>query len=143
MFPTKTHILLIEDTNWTRILISKYLRLLEFTNISEVANCTDGKKILEASLEANPVGLLITDIRMPNITGLEFVKSLRSDPRFEKLPVIFLSGSWDPSMIQVSISLGVSEFIVKPATPAVVLKKLQNAWENLKQTNVNKLRARS
>lgn len=107
-------VLVAEDHPVVRITI---VALLETLGIYTVVAVENGKKALEY-LEALPPHvtktLLITDWDMPEMTGIELIRAIRADARFEKLPVIMTS-SRTPEEIAFALSLGVDAFIDKPA----------------------------
>jgi len=66
------------------------------------------------------VGLVITDIRMPHINGLDLVAKLRADRRFEHLPVMLVSTANDRHTVESAIQAGVQGFVLKPVTHGAV-----------------------
>ena len=68
-----------------------------------------GKVILE-----RPPNLILCDINMPHLSGLELVKLLRTEERSAKIPVIFVSGSNDNETIAKAVELGAADFLAKP-----------------------------
>jgi CheY-like chemotaxis protein len=100
-----THILVVEDENDILSTLEMVLQMEGF----DVSTATNGKLALEKMRERKPV-LLISDIMMPVMNGLELLKQLRSDPDFSALPVIIISaGRPDPSYPQTW-----NDFLSKP-----------------------------
>jgi len=67
--------------------------------------------------------VIVTDIKMPVLDGLKFVRWLRSQDQFKSLPVLFLSSSSLPADAVCAASLGATGYVTKPAR--------EPAWENL------------
>ncbi len=86
----------------------------------------------DAFLAALPVaeGCLLTDVRMPGITGLELVRELKS--RGVELPVIVMTGHGDIPLAVEAMKAGVIDFIEKPFSDDVLLAAIQAAFERLK-----------
>jgi signal transduction histidine kinase len=67
-----------------------------------------------ATLRQQSFDLLIVDMEMPDITGLEVISTVRSDPAFQDLPIIMVTSRDDAMAIDRSYELGASSFVVKP-----------------------------
>ncbi len=63
---------------------------------------------------AEPPELIVSDISMPYLDGLELLGVLRSDPMTRRIPVIFLTGSHDDDTVVKAAQLGVNDFLTKP-----------------------------
>ena len=61
--------------------------------------------------------LVVMDINMPRLNGLDAVRQLRQNPYWQKLPILMLSTSDDPVMIQESLKSGANGYITKPHSP--------------------------
>lgn len=78
-----------------------------------------------AALNENPdIGMLITDWNMPEMNGLELVKKVRSDARFNDLPIIMVTTEGGKAEVITALKAGVNNYIVKPFTPQVLKEKL-------------------
>lgn len=129
MFPTNTNILLIDDMKGVRFLISKFLRELGYTNISEAENGKLALDVLVSSQkEGKPIQLIISDLKMPEMGGLDLLKHLRADEKFNEIPFILLTAEVDRENVIKILQLGVSDYIIKPTSAPVILKKLINVW---------------
>jgi CheY-like chemotaxis protein len=88
---------------------------------------TDGRLALKL-LETDPPDLaaVITDLHLPFVNGFDLVAAIRAHDRFERLPVIVISGDNDPQ-VQVRIrELGANAFFAKPYSPAEIRQVLGN-----------------
>ncbi len=122
MFDPKTRILIADDILTMRKLIWKVFRELGYTDITEAGN---GSLAWDALEKANPpIQLIVSDWNMPVMTGIDFLRKVRADNRFAKIPFIMLTAeSEDPQIIE-AIKAGVSNYICKPFTPAQLKEKL-------------------
>jgi CheY-like chemotaxis protein len=77
------------------------------------------------ALEGGTFSAVITDIHLPEMTGLELVERIRETPRFRSLPVVVLSADPDPSTPARALGLGANAYFAKPFSPSAMRKKLE------------------
>jgi CheY-like chemotaxis protein len=77
------------------------------------------------ALDSDTVSAVITDIHLPEMSGLELVTRIRQDPRFHSLPVVVLSADTDPSTPARALALGANAYFAKPFSPSAMRKKLE------------------
>jgi two-component system chemotaxis response regulator CheY len=112
MYPSDTRILVVDDMNSIRKLVTKRCEKLGFTNIKQAE---DGEKAWNMILTANQnFQLIISDWNMPNCSGIELLKRIRSNPKFSNIPFIMLTAEKDTSQVTEAIKAGVDNYIVKP-----------------------------
>lgn len=85
-----------------------------------VKAATSGQKALDIARSAQVPDLIVLDIVMPDMDGLEVCRHLKSDPVTEPIPVIFLTGKSDPAAITAGFAGGGVDYVAKPAGPAVL-----------------------
>jgi CheY-like chemotaxis protein len=108
-------ILLAEDDDGHARLIERNLRRAGVIN--PIIRVTDGQAVLDYIYRSQsdlPL-LLLLDINLPQVDGIEVLRRLKSDPRSSKLPVIMLTTTDDPRDIDRCYELGCSVYITKPA----------------------------
>jgi len=114
-------ILIIEDTEQDLELALRALRKAKLSNHIQVAR--DGEEALqfvfcegpysERKIENGPRVILL-DLKLPKVDGLEVLQRLKSDPRTKAIPVVVLTSSKEQSDVIESYHLGVNSYIVKP-----------------------------
>ena len=87
----------------------------------DVLLADDGVNALSA-LTGETVDLIITDINMPNMNGIELVEKLRADPRFRATQILILTTESDDGLKQRGRAAGATGWIVKPFVPEKLLK---------------------
>ncbi|MBW7886957.1 MAG: response regulator [Bacteroidetes bacterium] len=102
-------ILVVDDSSTVRKFVSVSLSMQGF----RVVTAEDGMDALE-KLPREQVDLLITDLNMPNMDGLELVKALRESTDFKELPIIILTSLKDETLKNAGASLGVRSYLNKP-----------------------------
>jgi len=129
MFPTDTKILVIDDMLTMRKLVKKSLNGIGFNNVSEA---TDGdhawNEIQTAVKNAAPFSLIISDWNMPKMTGLEFLKNCKGDPKFKSLPFILVTAESEQAQIIEAAKAGVSDYVIKPFNAVTFKEKLQRTY---------------
>ena len=102
------------------------LRLLqvnfELEGIS-VDTAVDGEEGLKM-VQADPPDLVISDIMMPKVNGLEFLAALRSAPDTAAMPVILLSAKAQVADVQRGLELGADDYVTKPFDPLELIDRV-------------------
>ncbi|MGB6447760.1 MAG: response regulator [Xanthobacteraceae bacterium] len=108
---TPTAVLVVDDSLTVRNIVVKSLRNLGF---SDVDAAEDGNLALER-MRAMQYGLLISDWEMPNMSGEEFLKAVRRDPKCMRMPIIMITGTTTRG---TSWLAGANAYLQKPFTDA-------------------------
>ncbi len=106
-------VLIVEDSATTRSMIRSILE--EFDEI-ETVEAASGFEALK-QLPAHKVDLVVTDINMPDINGLELINFMRRDERYEKIPIIIISTERSEEDKKRGVALGADAYITKPFDP--------------------------
>ena len=114
-------ILVVEDAPSCIAMLE--IALLPVPGLSIVFVKTAEEALQELALDN--VAMLITDVNLPHMDGLELLKLLRNDPRTAALPVLVLSGDPDPETPRRAYRLGANAFFAKPYSPAAVRRKVE------------------
>ncbi len=109
-------VLIIDDSTTMRKIVNRSLRQagLEFDTVLEAG---DGQEAIDLLANEKP-DIILSDINMPNMDGLEFLKTKAADASIKDIPVVMVTtegGSED--MVEQSMSLGASGCVKKPFTP--------------------------
>ncbi len=123
MFNLSTKVLVADDMATMRKLVKKSLSTMGFTVFEEAE---DGQKAWAKLNEHPDIGLIISDWNMPNCTGLDFLKRVRSDTRFKTLPFVLLTAEGEASQIKEAIVAGVDNYVLKPFTLESLKEKLEH-----------------
>ena len=110
-------ILIAEDSEMFRSILERTL-LKRIT--CEASFAKTGKEAYEAIKKECP-SLLMADIEMPEMNGLELVEKLRAEDAYKNLPVIFLTNRKDKDSVAKALTLNVADYILKPTTNADML----------------------
>jgi two-component system chemotaxis response regulator CheY len=129
MFPVDAKIMIVDDSTFSRTALKKGLRDLTYWKILEAADAKLAKDMfLEKEQQDDPVHLLICDIHMPTMSGIELVRWLRTQESTKNLPVIILTSSQDRAEILEAGKIGVSHYMVKPFDAVTLKDKINSTW---------------
>ncbi len=115
----KVKILLVEDDVATR----KLERMILERNKYSVKEAPEAETAL-GMLESEVVDILIVDILMPGMSGLELLAKVRENPLTQNVPVILCSASADQEKVKEALSLGISGYILKPIVAKDFIQKV-------------------
>ena len=77
----------------------------------------DGQQALDALEHGPPVDLVLLDLMMPRLSGLDVLERLRADPRFSDLPCMILTAAGQEQQYRQAMALGATDFMTKPFSP--------------------------
>lgn len=109
-------LLVVDDSQSMRQVLSIALQGAGYT----VDQAEDGSKAL-AKLDGRKYNLIISDVNMPNLDGISFVRAAKANPAYRFTPFIMLTTESDASKVQAGKEAGVKAWIVKPFQPATLL----------------------
>ncbi|MDA0214942.1 MAG: response regulator transcription factor [Planctomycetota bacterium] len=92
----------------------------------EVTITRSGRKALELARKALP-DLLVLDLMLPDLDGLEVCRRLKENDETKKIPVVMLTARGSEADIVAGIEMGADDYVTKPFSPRVLMARLQNA----------------
>lgn len=105
-----TTILVVDDSATTRSLVASYLTDLEGVEVVEAASGFEALRVLPA----RRVDLIVTDINMPDINGLELISFVRANVNYRRIPVVIITTENSAEDRKRGLELGASDYLVKP-----------------------------
>lgn len=114
-------ILIVDDSAAMRSLLVATIETLGSIKTVQAASGFEALRVLPRE----QVDLVLTDINMPDINGLELLSYIRTNPMYQNLPVIIISTEGSRKDIDRGLSLGANEYLVKPFIPAKLLELVQ------------------
>ena len=127
MNPTQETIVLAEDSPPNRKILTHLLEKMGF----KVIACENGQEALNALTSGeHDVKLLMSDIMMPTMDGLELLRQTRANEKYKTLPVILITAVSEKDYIERARALGVSGYILKPVTFTRVQEKMKVIFPN-------------
>lgn len=129
MYAPNTRFLVVDDFKTMRAIVKRTLQQMGYSNIDEAE---DGVKALEmlnkAKSEPQPYDFVVSDWNMPNMSGLELLKNVRSDATLKALPFVLVTAENEQTQVIEAAKAGVSNYIVKPFTRQDFEAKLKTVY---------------
>jgi two-component system, chemotaxis family, chemotaxis protein CheY len=117
-------ILIIDDSPTIRKLLTYVLRKEGYI----IAEAEDGIDAME-QLSHIQADIILVDLNMPNMDGIEFAKNLRSNYYYMDTPIIMLTTTKDDDLKRQAFEAGVNLFLNKPVQPNILLYKVKSLLE--------------
>jgi len=118
--PTRGRILIVDDDPNTLEILRRWLAREGYTTIS----ADNGPACLEL-LGKNPVDVILLDVMMPGMDGLQVCERLREHPVWRSIPVVLLTAKDDIETRSRGMQLGVSEYLTKPVNKLELFARLE------------------
>ena len=123
--PSDAKILIVDDHEGTLYALESALAPLGY----RLARATSGDEALKQVLRGQ-VGLLLLDVRMPGVSGLDVVRYLRRLEQTQHIPVLLLTGfGTDPERTAAAFTLGVADLVMKPVDPWTLRTKVRYLYD--------------
>jgi CheY-like chemotaxis protein len=113
-------VLLVEDAPFLRYAFARLLRMHGF----EVREATDGREALDCVADFHPQ-LVLTDLMMPVMDGVELIRQLHSNPGTAEIPVVAITADATEQTEQQARDAGAVDFITKPIDLPALLERLR------------------
>jgi len=117
--------LVVDDFSTMRRIVRNLLKELGYTNVDEAE---DGVVALQ-KLRGGGFQFVVSDWNMPNMTGIELLKTIRADAALKHLPVLMVTAEAKKENIIEAAQSGASGYVVKPFTAATLEEKLNKVFE--------------
>lgn len=115
-------VLIVDDSAAIRKILQRVLRQTEIP-IGTVYEAGDGVEALE-TLRRQTIGLVLSDINMPNMDGLEFLTKMRAEQVWHSIPVLMVSTEGTQAKVLEAVERGASGYVRKPFTAEQIKEKL-------------------
>jgi two-component system chemotaxis response regulator CheY len=123
-FAHTTPVLVVDDTEMMGELITAMVRRIGFGTVNRVQ---DGMTAL-IMLRSKPYGLVISDLNMEPVSGLQLLRTIRSDSALRSLPFLMTTASLDVANAAAAKHAGVDTYLLKPFTPDLLRAKIGAAF---------------
>ena len=115
------HVLVVDDYNTMRRILRNLLSQIGFSNVEEAEDGSTGLR----KLRERQFGLVISDWNMAPMSGLEFLREVRSDGTLKDMPFIMITAESKTENVVAAKEAGVSNYIVKPFNADTLKKKIE------------------
>jgi two-component system chemotaxis response regulator CheY len=116
------NVLIVDDSSAIRKILVRVLSQTDLP-IKKVHEANDGAEALKI-VEANDVSLILSDINMPNVDGLELLQKLRLTPKWKDLSVVMITTEGSQAKVMEAVQLGAKGYVRKPFTADQIKEKV-------------------
>lgn len=115
-------VLIVDDSAAIRKILQRVLAQTEIP-LGTILEAGDGIEALER-LRANHVGLVLSDINMPNMDGIELLTQIRANAAWKSIPVVMITTEGSQQKVLEAVDLGAAGYVRKPFTADQIKEKL-------------------
>ena len=126
------NVLLVEDESDIRLLVTMTLSRLGGLDVHAEPS---GRGALSYLEQGNKPDLIVLDVMMPEMDGVQTFEAIRAMPGFEQTPVCFLTAKVHPAEVQRWHELGITDVLSKPFSPALLPGQVKACWEKWHRTH--------
>ncbi|MEZ0575082.1 chemotaxis response regulator CheY [Halodesulfovibrio aestuarii] len=123
-FDPNMRVLVVDDFSTMRRIVKNILRQLGFTNIVEADDGTTAWEVLNK----DRIEFVISDWNMPQMTGIELLRKVRSSEEFADLPFLMVTAEAQQENIIEAVQAKVSNYVVKPFTAEIMKQKIDKIF---------------
>ena len=120
-------VLVVDDSAAIRKILTRVLRQTGMA-IQTIYEAGDGQEAL-AMMEQHRVDLVLSDINMPKMDGLQLLASLKASPQWHKVPVVMITTEGGETKVAEAVKLGAAGYVRKPFTADQIKEKLVGILE--------------
>ena len=114
--------LVIDDSRAIRMILGRTLNRFGY----EVCSAANGREALDMiGQQELALSVILVDWNMPEMTGLDFVKTIRADPRYREVPLMMVTTETEIEQMYRALEAGANEYVMKPFTDEVIADKLR------------------
>ena len=119
-------VLIVDDSAAIRKILMRVLAQTDL-KIGDVCEAGDGAEALIV-MESKKVGLVLSDINMPNMDGLQFLTSVRARPDWNGIPIIMITTEGSQEKVMEAVQLGAQGYVRKPFTAEQIKEKISSCF---------------
>jgi len=116
-------VLVVEDTSLCATMLEIALSQISGVSVRVVGSAREAKSVLDNGVQ---VCAVITDIHLPDASGIDLVRWVRSRDSWAAMPILVISGDSDPDTNKNVLKLGANAYFPKPFSPSEVRQKLED-----------------
>lgn len=123
----ESNVLVVDDSAAIRKILQRVLRQTGMI-IGEIYDAGDGQEALEV-LKTKEIGLVLSDINMPKMDGLQLLAAMKNTPQWRDIPVVMITTEGGETKVGEAVKLGAAGYVRKPFTADQIKEKLAGILE--------------
>jgi serine phosphatase RsbU (regulator of sigma subunit) len=124
--PATARVLVVDDNADNRDVLMRRLRRL---GLADIVQAADGLEALERLRSGDPFDLVLLDMMMPHMSGIEVLEAMKAEGRLEQTPVVMISAASEVDTVVRCIELGAEDYLSKPFDPALLAARVRSVLE--------------
>lgn len=120
---TPARVMIVDDEPLNVTVVRKFLQRAGYERFDEVLDSTEAI----ARIYAEMPDILLLDLMMPDVSGLDILQAVRSDPQLDSMPILVLTATCDRETKAEALNLGATDFLAKPVDPVELVPRVRNA----------------
>lgn len=116
-------VMIVDDEPLNLTVVRKFLQRAGYTRFDEVLDSTQAL----ARIYSESPDILLLDLMMPDVSGLDILSAVRADPQLDSMPILVLTASCDRDTKAEALNLGATDFLAKPVDPVELVPRVRNA----------------
>ncbi|MDM8516099.1 adenylate/guanylate cyclase domain-containing protein, partial [Desulfobacterales bacterium HSG16] len=137
-------ILIVDDSPIDVMLVSSFLNEVGYEDVISMQSADDALKLLNRkrlrSAPSTNVDLILMDIEMPGLSGIEACRQLKLSKHTQDIPIIIITAKSDMSSFKLAFSAGAHDFLLKPVQKVALQARINAALQLKKEINIRKTR---
>ncbi len=117
---SEEHLLIVDDEEYIRELLGFNLKKEGYI----ISTAASGEEALK-SVMSNPPDLIILDLMLPGVDGIEVCQRLKKDPKTRKIPVIMITAKSEDTDVILGLEIGADDYITKPFSPKIITARVR------------------
>ena len=117
--------MIVDDEIANVLIVKKYLERAGYRDFETTTDSTAAMRILAATRP----DVLLLDVNMPSVDGIEILRKVREEPQFRHLPVLILTANTDEQIKLTCLELGATDFLLKPVDPMDLTPRVRNSLQ--------------
>jgi len=125
------NVLIVDDSAAIRKILVRVLSQTDLP-IKNLHEANDGSEALKI-LEDNEVSLVLSDINMPNVDGIELLTRIKAQPKYKKLAVVMITTEGSQAKVMEAVQLGAKGYVRKPFTAEQIKEKVLSCLKSAEE----------
>jgi serine phosphatase RsbU (regulator of sigma subunit)/CheY-like chemotaxis protein len=126
------NIIIVDDNRTNQLVIEKILNKAGYGDVTAVSSARElfsllGMESTSTLSDEVPVNLILMDMMMPEIDGIEATKQIHSNERFREIPIIFVTALGDSNKLAEAFDAGATDYVMKPINKVELLARIRSA----------------
>jgi two-component system chemotaxis response regulator CheY len=118
------NVLIVDDSSSMRAIVKKIIKASGF-NVGEYLEAADGIEALKVLMD-EWVDIVLSDINMPNMNGMDLIAKMKRDELLKSIPVVMVTTEGSEKRVQEAMNLGASGYVKKPFLPENIKRTLNS-----------------